>query len=274
MVLIHDRNKLIPRQHGQPIALRKLTGVMIGLAGVATCVGVLVVRIDGWVLLAVGARLLAALSYAIGSTVRRSSPLRHPKRRARGWPTDRRDSPARGAGGSHRYGNPSSSNYADRSLFLGLVCTGAALVAYSDLIHRVEPVSAVTVTLLAPVFGIAWAVVLLGEQISLGLVVGMALGLVVGMALVLVGVAIIVGPRPTKSGRGLDGIVRRVLASPPNDARSDACSGTNPSWTMRSGLRPETTITHAEFVALGIGHDMPSRPVFRHRTAADAASAK
>jgi drug/metabolite transporter (DMT)-like permease len=74
---------------------------------------------------------------------------------------------------------------------LGLVCTGAAFVAYFDLIHRVGPVSAVTVTLLAPVFGIAWAVVLLGEQISLGLVVG--------VALVLVGVVLIVRPPPAKA---------------------------------------------------------------------------
>jgi drug/metabolite transporter (DMT)-like permease len=57
-------------------------------------------------------------------------------------------------------------------LTLGVVCTGIAYLLYFRLIHDVGPASALTVAFLIPVFGVLWAVVFLGEPVTLALVAG------------------------------------------------------------------------------------------------------
>jgi drug/metabolite transporter (DMT)-like permease len=69
---------------------------------------------------------------------------------------------------------------------LGIVCTGLAFVLWFRLLRRVGPVAAVTVTLLAPVFGVAWGALFLGEPLTPGLLVG--------AAAVLAGVTLITRP--------------------------------------------------------------------------------
>ena len=49
---------------------------------------------------------------------------------------------------------------------LGVLCTGTAFVMYYRLIARVGAARAATVTYLVPVFGIAWAWLLLGEAVT------------------------------------------------------------------------------------------------------------
>ena len=49
---------------------------------------------------------------------------------------------------------------------LGVLCTGAAFVLYYRLIARIGANRASTVTYLIPVFGIAWAWLLLGEPLT------------------------------------------------------------------------------------------------------------
>jgi len=49
---------------------------------------------------------------------------------------------------------------------LGVLCTGTAFVMYYRLIARVGASRAATVTYLVPVFGIAWAWLLLGEAVT------------------------------------------------------------------------------------------------------------
>jgi drug/metabolite transporter (DMT)-like permease len=49
-------------------------------------------------------------------------------------------------------------------ILLGLLCTGAAFVMYYRLIARIGGSRAVTVTYLVPLFGVAWAWLLLGES--------------------------------------------------------------------------------------------------------------
>ena len=49
---------------------------------------------------------------------------------------------------------------------LGVLCTGTAFVMYYRLIARVGAARAATVTYLVPVFGIAWAWMLLGEAVT------------------------------------------------------------------------------------------------------------
>ena len=58
---------------------------------------------------------------------------------------------------------------------LGVVCTGAAFVLYYRLVARIGPGRASTVTYLIPVFGVAWAWLLLGEPLTLTMAISGAL---------------------------------------------------------------------------------------------------
>jgi drug/metabolite transporter (DMT)-like permease len=69
-------------------------------------------------------------------------------------------------------------------LGLALVSTAVAFNLYYRLIADVGPVKASTVTLLVPVFGMAWGVLFLGEPLTAGRVAGCAIVLA-GCALVL-----------------------------------------------------------------------------------------
>lgn len=69
-------------------------------------------------------------------------------------------------------------------LALGVFCTGMAFILYYRLIADLGPVRAVMVTLLIPVFGILWGVLLLGEPLSPGRLTGCAIVLA-GCALAL-----------------------------------------------------------------------------------------
>ena len=56
-------------------------------------------------------------------------------------------------------------------LALGIVCTGVAYVLYFRLIERAGPAKALSVTFAIPVFAVAYGVVLLGETVTLWMVV-------------------------------------------------------------------------------------------------------
>lgn len=58
------------------------------------------------------------------------------------------------------------------ALALGVICTGFAYLIYFRLIREVGAASALTVTFLIPLFGIAWGAVFLDEPISLGTLAG------------------------------------------------------------------------------------------------------
>lgn len=61
---------------------------------------------------------------------------------------------------------------------LGVLCTGLAFVMYYRLIARIGSARAVTVTYLVPLFGVAWAWLLLGEPptLTMGIAGAMILG--------------------------------------------------------------------------------------------------
>ena len=61
---------------------------------------------------------------------------------------------------------------------LGVLCTGAAFVMYYRLIARIGASRASTVTYLVPLFGVAWAWMLLGEPLTLTM--GIAGALILG----------------------------------------------------------------------------------------------
>ena len=64
------------------------------------------------------------------------------------------------------------------ALLLGVLCTGAAFVMYYRLIARIGASRASTVTYLVPLFGVAWAWMLLGEPLTLTM--GIAGALILG----------------------------------------------------------------------------------------------
>jgi drug/metabolite transporter (DMT)-like permease len=185
---------------GQPVTARRLGGATIGAVGVAAAVGLGPLPRDLVTMAGAGACLLAALSYALGSTwtARRLNDL-SPTVLATGQQlggtlllagpavlalllvpvpaTDGTATPAATAGALAAIAA------------LGLVCTGAVFVLWFGLLRRVGPVAAVTVTLLAPVFGVTWGAVFLGEPLTPGLLIG--------AAAVLAGVALITRTPPT-----------------------------------------------------------------------------
>jgi drug/metabolite transporter (DMT)-like permease len=77
---------------------------------------------------------------------------------------------------------------------LAFLCTAYALVRYFELLARVGPTQAVSVTFLIPVFAMLWGVVFLGEAVT-----GRML---LGGAVVLLGIALalgLIGPKAPKS---------------------------------------------------------------------------
>jgi drug/metabolite transporter (DMT)-like permease len=174
---------------GQPATARRLLGGAVGLAGVAAAVGLGTLPLDAGTLAATGACLVASLSYAVGSvwTSRRLGGT-PPYVLAAGQQIGAAvllAGPVTVAGTAHA---PTAKALAAVAA-LGVVCTGLAFVLWFRLLARVGPVAAVTVTLLAPVFGVLWGAALLDEPVTPGLVAG--------MAAVLAGVYLIVStPRP------------------------------------------------------------------------------
>ncbi len=81
---------------------------------------------------------------------------------------------------------------------LAVVSTTVAFIFYYRLIADVGPVKAITVTLLVPVFGMVWGVLLLGEPITAGRLAG--------CAIILFGCSLILGlvnlPSPSRRPAG------------------------------------------------------------------------
>lgn len=171
---------------GQPATARRVLGALVGLAGVAAAVGLGELPVDAATVAATTACLVAALSYAVGSvyTSRRLGDT-PPYALAAGQQlgaTVLLAGPVAVTGTAH----PPTTEAVAAVAALGLLGTGAAFVLWFGLLRRVGPVAAVTVTLLAPVFGVAWGVVFLDEPLTLGLLVG--------TPLVLAGVTLITRP--------------------------------------------------------------------------------
>jgi drug/metabolite transporter (DMT)-like permease len=154
---------------------RRGVGLVLGIAGVATVVGLAPVHVDLAFAGAVCCSLGAALCYAFGATVT--------GRVAAGEPTN--ELAMRSllaafvvllpvAAVTHPGDVPPLGPVAAVAA-LGIACTGFAYLLYFRLIAEVGATSALTVTFLVPVFGVLWGAVFLGETITAGTLVGGAL---------------------------------------------------------------------------------------------------
>jgi drug/metabolite transporter (DMT)-like permease len=172
---------------GDALTARKTIGVVLGIVGVSVLVGWDPLPLDGAVLLAVAAMLLASLSYALGATyAKRSFAGISPLGMAIGQ-----------LGGATMLLSPlaivsvperAPSTVAILSMLgLALLSTAVAYLIYFRLIENVGPTSTLTVTLLVPAFGLLFGVLLLGEPFGLGTLVG--LGIILTSVVLITGIA-------------------------------------------------------------------------------------
>jgi drug/metabolite transporter (DMT)-like permease len=177
---------------GDVLTARKAVGIVLGIVGVSVLVGWDPLPLNGAVLLAVAAMLLASLSYALGATyAKRSFAAIPPLGMAIGQ-----------LGGATALILPlavvslperTPSTVVTLSMLgLAFLSTAVAYLIYFRLIENVGPTSTLTVTLLVPVFGLLFGVLLLEEPFGLGTLAG--------LGIILTSVVLITGIAPRKEG--------------------------------------------------------------------------
>jgi drug/metabolite transporter (DMT)-like permease len=176
---------------GDALTARKAIGIVLGIVGVSVLVGWDPLPLNGIVLLAVAAMLLASLSYALGATyAKQSFSGIPPVGMALGQ-----------LGGAVALLLPLAVvSLPERApsivvifsmLGLAFLSTAVAYLIYFRLIENVGPTSTVTVTLLVPVFGLLFGVLLLEEPFGPGTLAG--------LGIILTSVVLITGIAPRKS---------------------------------------------------------------------------
>jgi drug/metabolite transporter (DMT)-like permease len=171
---------------GEALTARKVFGVVLGIIGVAVLVGWDPIAVDWAVILSVGAMLAASLGYALGSVyAKRTFVGSPPLVIAIGQLTAASMLVLPLAAASLPDERPSTVVVLC-VLALALPSTAVAYMLYFRLISNVGPTSTSTVTLLVPLFGLLFGVVLLDEPVGLGTLAG--------LMLILSSVTLITGP--------------------------------------------------------------------------------
>jgi drug/metabolite transporter (DMT)-like permease len=157
---------------GEALTTKKVFGLVMGLVGVAVLVGWDPVPLSGIVLLSVGAMLAASFSYAVGGVyVKRTFAGVPPLAMAIGQQV----------GAAFLLLPLATLSLPEEApplpavlsaLALTLLSTTVAYLLYFRLIENVGPTKTLTVTFLIPVFGLLFGVVLLGEPVGVGTLVG------------------------------------------------------------------------------------------------------
>src|ERR671910_329351 len=160
---------------GDALTVRKVFGVVLGIIGVTVLVGWDPIAVDWAVILSVGAMLVASLGYALGSVYAKrtfvgSSPLAI----ATGQLTAASLLMMPLAAVTVPDERPSTIVVLS-VLGLALPSTALAYMLYFRLIENVGPTSTATVTLLVPLFGLVFGVLLLDEPVGLGTLAGLIL---------------------------------------------------------------------------------------------------
>lgn len=170
---------------GDPLTSRKISGVIMGVVGVAVLVGLDPLPLNSAVLLSVGASLVAALFYAIaGNYAKQTFSGVRPLTLAAGQQTGAASLLLLPAAATLP-GEAPPLAAALSALGLALLCTAVAYLLYFTLIANVGPTSTLTVTFLSPGFGVLFSVLLLGEPFNLGTLAG--------LGIILLSVALVTG---------------------------------------------------------------------------------
>jgi drug/metabolite transporter (DMT)-like permease len=160
---------------GDALTARKIFGVVLGIIGVTVLVGWDPIVMDWAVILSVGAMLAASLGYALGSVyAKRTFVGSPPLAIAIGQLTAASMLMLPLAAVSVPDQRPSTIVVLS-VLGLALPSTALAYMLYFRLISNVGPTSTSTVTLLVPLFGLLFGVVLLEEPVGLGTFAGLIL---------------------------------------------------------------------------------------------------
>jgi drug/metabolite transporter (DMT)-like permease len=160
---------------GDALTARKLLGVALGIAGVTVLVGWDPIAMNWAVALSVGAMLAASLAYALGSVyAKRTFAHSPPLAIASGQLTAAAMLVLPLAAVSTPEQSPSTIVVLS-VLGLALPSTAVAYMLYFRLIANVGPTSTSTVTLLVPLFGLLFGVVLLDEPVGVGTLAGLVL---------------------------------------------------------------------------------------------------
>ena len=160
---------------GDPLTMRKVVGVILGIVGVAVLVGWDPIELSGVILLSVGAMLAASLSYALGAVyIKRTFKGIPPLSMSLGQLTGGAIILLPLAAASLPGERPSAA-VTLCVLGLALLSTAVAYLLYFRLIENVGPTSTVTVTLLVPLFGLLFGVLLLDEPFGWGTLTGLAI---------------------------------------------------------------------------------------------------
>lgn len=179
---------------GDALTARKLAGIVLGIVGVAVLVGWDPLPLNGVVLLAVAAMLLASLSYALGATYAKSSFSGIPPIGMAIGQLTAATALLLPLSVVSLPGETPSLTVALCVLALALLSTAVAYLIYFRLIENVGPTSTVTVTLLVPVFGLLFGVLLLDEPFGPGTLAG--------LVIILSSVVLITGISPKGGQRG------------------------------------------------------------------------
>jgi drug/metabolite transporter (DMT)-like permease len=160
---------------GDALTARKVVGVVLGIIGVAVLVGWDPIALDWIVVLSVGAMLAASLSYALGAVYAKQTFAGSPPLAiAIGQMTAATMLVLPLAAVSLPDERPTTIVVLS-VLGLALLSTAVAYMLYFRLIENVGPTSTSTVTLLVPLFGLLFGVVLLDEPVGLGTLAGLVL---------------------------------------------------------------------------------------------------
>lgn len=173
------------------LSVRKVIGILIGLAGVCILMGWSAVPFTLEVWLSIGASLTAALFYGIGSV--------YTKRTFTNTPALSLSIGQQLAAGIILI--PLSAVTVPTAtisltvmiavLGLAVLCTAIGYLLYFYLVEHVGPTKTVSVTFLVPLFGILWGILLLNEHITLGTIVG--------LIVIFIGVILMNGIQRTKT---------------------------------------------------------------------------
>lgn len=158
----------------EPLNSRKLTGLVLGILGVAVLVGWSPLALSSPVIVGGICALIAAFSYGVANVYARRTFWQQP-------PIQTAIGQLMGSGSlmfpvalaTSEAGVGMSIDISLTVFILAAACTAFAYLIYFQLIASAGAVPTATVTFLVPVFGLLFGKFLLGEPVNFGIIVGL-----------------------------------------------------------------------------------------------------